>query len=149
MEQKYQAGKIYKLVSNQTHLFYVGSTVDSLIRRKYSHDGASKLRDKQSKLYQTMREIGEKKFRIELIELYPCETRQELLVREFEVIRQLGPQLNMIGHGIDIERRRARCLARNIEEKACECGISSTKGHINRHRKSQIHTKLMQALGNR
>ena len=41
-------------------------------------------------LYQKMRELGEDSFYIELIELYPCKSKEELRKREGEITRDLG-----------------------------------------------------------
>ena len=71
---KYQNGKIYKITSKQTDDVYIGSTIQDLHERFSRH----KLQNKGSsvKLFKYDDAI------IELIELYPCKTRHELLWRE-------------------------------------------------------------------
>ena len=78
MEQvsKYQNGKIYTLRSHTTDMIYIGSTCDTLSRRKAQHK--SKKRNEISKLDD---------FYIELLENFPCETKDELRKREGGLIR--------------------------------------------------------------
>ena len=45
---------------------------------------------RKSNLYEKMREIGEEKFYIELIEEYPCQNSEQLVQREGEWMRQIA-----------------------------------------------------------
>jgi len=80
----YQQGKIYKIVCNVTGNVYYGSTiVPTLARRLAKHK--EKYREyKAGKCnYVTSFEIIDKNdYSIVLVELYPCNTRDELLMRE-------------------------------------------------------------------
>ncbi len=71
---KYQNGKIYKITSKQTDYVYIGSTTqllnDRFTRHKFQNTGSS------TKLIKYDDCI------IELIEDYPCKTKEELLWRE-------------------------------------------------------------------
>ena len=73
---KYQNGKIYTLRSHTTDMIYIGSTCDTLSRRKSSHKLTK--RNELSKLDD---------FYIELLEDFPCKSRDELNKREGEWIR--------------------------------------------------------------
>ena len=64
----YQNGKIYKITSQQTDDVYYGSTTLTLKQRWSSHICKIKLKYDDAK--------------IELIELYPCSCKRELLIRE-------------------------------------------------------------------
>ena len=83
-ENKYQRGKIYKLISNQTEGVYYGSTIeDKLTNRLAKHQTGYKswLGGKQS--YITSYEIMKfEDAKIILVENYPCNTVYELTARE-------------------------------------------------------------------
>ena len=81
-------GKIYTIRSLNDPNVYVGSTIQSLAVRMGGH----------RKSYEKNKVLGLNKdivinindWKIELHELYPCNTRQELHRREGEVIREIG-----------------------------------------------------------
>jgi len=77
----YQKGKIYKLYSNESpDEIYIGSTTQSLCRRKQGH------KDKKNCNSKILFEKYEQVI-IELIEYFPCNTREELNKKEGEYIR--------------------------------------------------------------
>jgi hypothetical protein len=79
----YQEGKIYKLVGNGK--VYIGSTVSTLCRRKQQH-----ITDFKSNHPITSREVvSDSNHYIELIEYFPCNTKEELLKRERYYIDQI------------------------------------------------------------
>ena len=85
----YQQGKIYTIrCKTDNNLIYVGSTVNTLIRRWYNHKQDTDRRN--SKINRTMKEMGIENFYIELYELYPCNSKIELEKREGEIIRLIG-----------------------------------------------------------
>ena len=90
---KYQNGKIYKVLNTETDDIYVGSTCMELSDRMQYHIAAQPSKQGR-KLYQLMKELGDNVFYIELIENYPCETKEELRRREGHHIRLMG-SLNM------------------------------------------------------
>ena len=95
----YQQGKIYTIrCKTDPSLIYVGSTVNTLTKRWNNHKTDSGRR--HSKINQTTNELGIDNFYIELFELYPCNSKMELLKREGEVIREIGT-LNQIISGRD------------------------------------------------
>ena len=72
---KYEKGKIYKLVDNTNKNIYIGSTIQSLSKRKAQH---KEIKNKcKSKLI-----INNGDYDIILIENYPCSSKEELLARE-------------------------------------------------------------------
>ena len=83
---KYNKGKIYKITSPNTDDVYYGSTILSLNQRFWTHKSCN------SKI---IIEAGDAK--IELVEKYPCESKQELLWREryyienFDCINKMKP----------------------------------------------------------
>ena len=75
----YSKGKIYKLICDDPELIYIGSTTQHYLANRLSghHQSYKKGMDVSShKLF----EAGGVK--IELIELYPCECKEQLLLRE-------------------------------------------------------------------
>ncbi len=103
----YSNGKIYKIVSNQTDLIYVGSTTQSLSQRKATH---------LSSRYNTCssREILQyEDARIILIEKYSCNDNEELKQREqyfMDKFRAEGFKLvnNNRAFGLDLQRANNR-----------------------------------------
>jgi hypothetical protein len=89
MMPDYQQGKIYTVrCYTDNSLIYVGSTINSLTRRWYSHKQDAERR--HSKINRTMKEMGIENFYIELYELFPCNSKIELEKREGEIIRLIG-----------------------------------------------------------
>lgn len=72
---KYENGKIYKLIDNTNGNIYIGSTIQSLSKRKNQH---KEKRNKCTSKY--IIENGD--YDIILIENYPCNSKEELLARE-------------------------------------------------------------------
>jgi len=82
MENKYQRGKIYKIVDIGYTKCYIGSTIETLSNRMSGHRSAYKSFSKGlNKLVSSgvlFEEFGLENCKIELIENYPCETKDEL-----------------------------------------------------------------------
>jgi len=71
---KYKDGKIYKVVCDETNLVYYGSTIQPLYKRFWQH------KQKGAKNgCMTMKMTNPKIF---LVEKFPCNDREELLMRE-------------------------------------------------------------------
>ena len=96
MSQDLTKAKIYKITNDFNNEVYIGSTCNTLIKRFSMHVCESrKDLSKDRCLYKLINEIGETRFRIELIEDYPCEDRYQLRQREGHFIREMGT-LNMV-----------------------------------------------------
>jgi hypothetical protein len=86
----YKNGKIYKLVCFTTGKVYIGSTTQSLAKRKGSHVEKFKKWKIDQFGYTTSFEIIQNdNFRIELIENYPCESKEALFAREGALQRSI------------------------------------------------------------
>ena len=87
MENKYNNGKIYKIVCDDTNKVYIGSTCEPTLSERLSkHKCGYKRWLKDGKLYVTSYEILQgSKYHIELIELFQCNTRAELRRREGQI----------------------------------------------------------------
>ena len=87
----YQNGKIYKIMSDETDLVYVGSTTQDLCVRMASHRRDYKAWLNNDKKYVSSFEILKfDNYRIVLIENYPCNDRTELNKKEQEYIEKLN-----------------------------------------------------------
>jgi hypothetical protein len=99
-KNKYDNFVIYKIYQkDDPNMFYIGSTTN-LSGRKSSHKKAVTNRSSKKynyPLYQYIRALGGwDKFTFELFEKYPCQTKGDGLLREKELIRDLGAKLNKI-----------------------------------------------------
>ena len=97
----YKQGQIYRLWSPHTDKFYIGSTCNMLAKRFYEHHNGYKKYVNSETNYTTsyeLFELGIDDVKIELMELYPCNSRSELNRREGELIRQHKD--NIVNRGI-------------------------------------------------
>ena len=83
---KYKKGKIYKITCNKTNLVYIGSTIESLKTRLSKHMTDYNLTKKginrgNRDVFKVF-ENGD--YKMELIQHYACENKNELLLREGE-----------------------------------------------------------------
>lgn len=118
---KYERTKIYVIENDIDGDFYVGSTTfQYLCERMTKHVWCAKDDTScQYLLYRKMRQFGLEHFRIRLLEEYPCQTKQEKLLREQFWIDQLQPTLNQ-RKAIDTRARQE--INRKYREE--------NKGHI-------------------
>ena len=83
---KYQHGKIYRITDNSYTLFYYGSTVQELSARMSGHrrDYQCFINGKYHKVsvFDIFDEFGTDSCKIELVELFPCDSKDELRKRE-------------------------------------------------------------------
>ena len=87
---KYQKGKIYKLIDRENNNQYIGSTIRSLNERLDNHRYKYRLFLKNKHHYVSSFDILKGgNYKIKLIENYPCNNKKELLRREGYYIRQL------------------------------------------------------------
>jgi len=81
---RYNRGKIYKIIDNITGKVYFGSTIEpTLAKRLTKHIASFKLYKQGKGYYVTSYELFENgNYSIILVELYSCESKDELLMRE-------------------------------------------------------------------
>jgi len=82
----YANGKIYKIVNTENDKVYIGSTTRTLAQRMGDHRYAAKT--DRSKLYKAMRWHGIEQFSVKLVKDYPCDTEQQLLAKEFQIVKK-------------------------------------------------------------
>ena len=85
--RNFQNGKIYKITNDFNDSIYIGSTCDTLEKRMIRHK-MDKQKYPNRLLYKLMNDIGFSRFRIDLLENFPCSDKYELLQREASYIRQ-------------------------------------------------------------
>lgn len=96
-DNKYQKGKIYKIVNDIDNEIYVGSTIQQLCNRMALHRKDSTSPKTENRLlYKHINKYGIEFFRIVLIEEYPCKNKQQLEAREEFWRKELHATLNMI-----------------------------------------------------
>ena len=85
----YQKGKIYKLWSPSKNLVYYGSTTETISRRLSKHlTDYNRYNNKTTTRYVNSFKILEcDDYKIELVEEYPCNNRQQLCKKEGEYIK--------------------------------------------------------------
>ena len=170
----YSKGKIYRIYNTVTDDIYIGSTTQFLGNRMADHRAKHRrFKETTSRLYNNMAEIGVDKFFIELVEKYPCQTKEELNAREGHYIRQIGnlnkkiPDRTIKQYNDDHKEQRKEYIQIHKEkikeqlaewylenkEKVlqkqgvrclCECGRYYTACHVNRHRRTKIHLKFVE-----
>jgi predicted GIY-YIG superfamily endonuclease len=85
----YQNGKIYQVVNSINDKIYIGScSTDLRIRfNRHKNEAKQNYLNSNRRFYDEFKDNLEK-FKIILIENYPCETKNELEKREYEVIQE-------------------------------------------------------------
>jgi hypothetical protein len=158
----YQNGKIYRIVCEETHRVYIGSTCSTLVKRLSNH----KSRIKSGKNDCTCKDFINPK--IFLIEDYPCDRKDQLLMRERYHMENtdcvnLQRPIQTREERKEYEKKyqekyRDRNYARTAqwridnheynksykrENVTCECGCIVSRSVLSRHKKSAKHNKLM------
>ena len=146
----YKNGKIYQILNNVNDDVYVGSTTQPLCKRLYKHKADTKVRD--CNIHKLIRELGEDKFYIELIESYPCNNREELRAREGYYIRERGSLNKAIAGRTRQEwvednkeydkqyhdKNKEHIHQRKNEKITCNvCGCHLNKSSISKHQKTK------------
>ncbi len=107
MTNRYQKGKIYKIINDVNDDIYIGSSCISLAKRKYYHKYDMKKSHKVA-LYSYLGELNLTldDCRIILVEEYSCDNKMELIKREQYWIDELKPKYNKIRAYRPIEFRK-------------------------------------------
>ena len=169
---RYEKGKIYKIVSVDYSKCYIGSTTESLKKRFERHRGKYKEYLKggadNTRAYWLFDEVGVENCKIELIENYPCNSREELERKEGEYIKNTKCVNKVIAGRTRQEYKKDEYDYKSYQEQVyrelhpekrkewakasykrrkdklsqlhlCGCGKYYTYYHKKRHEKSQYH----------
>ena len=131
---RYEKGKIYKITDIGCNKFYVGSTCENLSKRierhrtKYNNSKTGKTNSKIS-VFDIFDEFGIENCKIELIENYPCNCKEELLRREGHYIKNTDCVNKVVPHRTEEERKEVsreyyykhkdKILAKHLEKVEC------------------------------
>jgi hypothetical protein len=138
----YSKGKIYKIIDNTNNNVYIGSTVQSLATRisQHRYDYFAFL-ETGTKMMTSFQILKNGNYDIVLIEKFPCENKEELHARErFHIENH-----NCVNKVIPTRTKREYSLMNGLNQVECECGLTSLKKHLVRHRKSHMHIELMKS----
>lgn len=143
----YNQAKIYKIVHND--MFYYGSTTLQYLSQRLSiHHGEIK-KGKTSKLYTYLKDKDWKDVTIELVELYPCNTKDELTAKETKWIE---PELNnplclnsrcALPTPSSIQKQKDKNSKTKSEKIICECGATIANGYKSQHIKMKSHIEKL------
>ena len=91
MKVDYSQAKIYKITNDFNNDIWIGTTCDSLVK-KFSVHKADAIRNfrKDCIIQKLIKEHGFNRFRIQLIEDYPCEDLYQLRQRQGHYIREMN-----------------------------------------------------------
>jgi hypothetical protein len=158
----YNNGRIYTIrcLTDKT-LIYVGSTIQALSKRFGFHKASSKTEiNKNCLLYRTINGDWDNWY-IELNQLYPCSSKEELERKEGEIQRLIGTlneriagrsckeyfnenrEAKTIYHKLYRENNKELIKEKLDEKIICDCGCISTKRNIARHLKTKRHAELI------
>ena len=141
----YKNGKIYRIVCEETGLQYIGSTCSTLVKRLSGH--------KRNKRCACKDFINPKIF---LIEDYPCDRKDQLLMREryhmenTECVNLVRPiitkedkqEYHKVYYKSNMERYEKNKDYLN-EKITCECGSIVCRRYISIHKRSKKHKRLL------
>ena len=132
---------VYKLSNTENDKLYIGSTTSNLPKRLSQHVCCSK--DKDTKLYKAMREIGADKFIIEL--LVECDERRKREQMFIEAFKSISNGYNQINAYLSNEEKRKVKKEYNNTPMTCEkCGVRYLRKHKARHERTQKHLKSLE-----
>ena len=91
IDERYKRAMIYTIrnIKDDT-LIYVGSTINTLIKRFDAHKRGCKAGVSGISLYKHIENNNWSDWYIELYEMHPCDNKMELERREGQVIREIG-----------------------------------------------------------
>ena len=148
----YQNGKIYKIEHVGCNMCYIGSTTkDFLSKRMVEHRSKYKTWSNDNtadrfSLFEIFQKYGVENCRIVLIELFPCDSKDELHARESHYIRTVECVNKIIPNRTKAEYSKKRYKENKVKKQAkqaavveCECGKTFTRAHKRRHIKSTHH----------
>lgn len=141
---KYENSKIYKLWSPSKNIIYIGSTTQSLSRRLAKHLSNYKAyNNNNTKTYFTSYLVLDcEDYKIELLEEYACNNRQQLERKEGEYIRA-----NICVNKIIAGRTQKEYYETNIEKiteynkKYCEDNKAKIKEYMKNYREQNKDKK--------
>jgi hypothetical protein len=148
---KYQNSKIYKIVSDKTDKIYIGSTTEKYLSNRLAGHVTNYKRYKEgkSKAYVSSFKLLElESYEIILIEVFPCNSKDELNAREYYYIKQINnntvneniPKKTLEEVEIDNQRKKD---SRKNHFYYCKCGVYRLNKGWREHEITFQHKKAM------
>ena len=142
----YQNGKIYKIESFIGNCIYYGSTTQPLCKRQAEH--------KKRYRYGTLQESSKQVLqyddaKIYLVELYPCNSKEELYSREGFYIKNNECVNKCVAGRTKKEYRldnKEKIKLYKTKPYTCECGKTIQINAKSNHNRSQKHLKYVNNL---
>ena len=159
---KYQLAKIYKIIDNTNGNKYIGSTYEkTLAHRLAKHIGYYKnwLKGGNANYMTSFDILKNADYNIILIELYPCNSKDELLARERHhidtvecvnknkpgLLKELGQKLYSKEYrDTHLEYYKAKDKKRRETKCKCQCSGRYTNCHKAEHFRSQKHVNYIE-----
>jgi len=170
----YQQGKIYKIVSNDCDLVYIGSTAQyKLEDRLAGHVSCFEC----GKYYSSCELIKQPHYDIIELQAYPCNSKAELGVQErFWILKYRDDGINVVNihtpSGIEAENivdynkqywqdnkkklsvhkkeyyeeNKEKIKKRDATKVTCDCGCEVTKKRLPKHKKTKRHIAMMSTM---
>ena len=148
MNSNYQNSKIYKIVDNTSDAIYIGSTCKTLEQRLKQHKNNYKgFKAGKYHFVSSFKIFENNNYKIELVENYPCNNKQELNLKEGKIIKQFrNDKLNIVNKNIAGQTDK-ESMAQNYqnnknlihEKHNCLCGGRYTQCHKSQHEKTKKH----------
>lgn len=161
----YKNGKIYKIVDNAYTKMYIGSTTQPLCKRFWCHKSKYKkwLENKKYKIsaYDLFDEFSIENCKIELIENYECNSKEELEKKEGEHIKNNNcvnkyvagrtqaeyyvdnklkiNEKNKLNKILNKDKYKEQQKEYRQKDVICECGNSYKQGSKSKHIKTNVH----------
>lgn len=134
----YQNGKIYAIRSPQTNKIYIGSTTQPLRKRLWDHKNDNYNPNRTEKICTSKKIMDLGDYYIELLENFPCNTKEELNKREGELQRF---------HDC-VNHYKMSGIASKIPMVVCDCGIELRKfmNNRDRHLQSFVHQSYLASV---
>jgi hypothetical protein len=158
----YSNGKIYKIICNITNECYIGSTCEPILARRLAGHVAnykSYLKGKGNNVT-SFKIIANGNYNIVLIELFPCDTKDELYSREshytqtIQCVNKIKNQglNNTLGKMEYIKQYSKQYDKANMEKikyrkntvLICQCGSSHTRINKLQHERSKKHQEYVE-----
>lgn len=124
---KYQSGKIYQIVCNTTNLVFYGSTTEPNINRKLAGHKANLKKDNKNDI--SYKVLENNNYKMNLVEEYVCNSKEELLNREQYYIKNnecINEKKSNDVTILDIQLKEL-CKQNIKNEATCKSNISSVK----------------------
>ena len=146
---RYNNGKIYKLVNSVNDKIYIGSTAMPLTKRLSCHKKDAR-KNPEQRVYKELNTVGWVNVRIIQIEEFKCETKNELITKEQYYIDLLKPELNKasaIGNRCIHDTLRTNCIPcgggsicehNKLKSQCVPCGGLAMCSHNKRRRQCKI-----------